>query len=345
MIVKDEEELLGRALGGLSFADEIVVVDTGSTDSTKEIAARFTDKIYDFTWRDDFAAARNYSFSKGTADYLMWLDADDVVTRENAEKLARLKETVTEDVVYCLYDAAFGADGKPVFSYYRERLVRRDPRAKWVGFVHECIAPFGKTTKSDIRIEHRPSGRKNKAGRNLEIYKKAIARGTELNARDLFYYGRELVFNGFREEGIAVIREALRKPDAFYVNCIEGLNTIAEAEISLKNPEKAKKSYLESFLFGEPRARALNGLGRLSAEAGALKEAVFWFKAALNARDHSSEGDFERAEERALIPYIELSAALWRLGDYEGAKEAHLKAKALNPRHPSVIFNEKFFDR
>ena len=74
MIVKDEEAVLGRCLDSIkSAADEIVIVDTGSTDRTKEIAADYTDRIYDFKWEDDFSAARNFALSKGYKDYLMWL--------------------------------------------------------------------------------------------------------------------------------------------------------------------------------------------------------------------------------------------------------------------------------
>ena len=83
MIVKNECEVLDRVLGSvISFADEIIVIDTGSTDNTAEIAKKYTDKVFSFEWKDDFSAARNFSFSKGTSDYLMWLDADDVVPRE-----------------------------------------------------------------------------------------------------------------------------------------------------------------------------------------------------------------------------------------------------------------------
>ena len=63
MIVKNEEDVLARCLDSAAeLVDEIVIVDTGSTDRTREIAARYTDKIFDFPWRDDFAAARNESF-------------------------------------------------------------------------------------------------------------------------------------------------------------------------------------------------------------------------------------------------------------------------------------------
>ena len=68
MIVKNEEDVLARCLSSVQGAvDQIVVVDTGSTDHTKEIAARYTDDVYDFSWVDDFAAARNFSFSKSSA--------------------------------------------------------------------------------------------------------------------------------------------------------------------------------------------------------------------------------------------------------------------------------------
>lgn len=67
MIVRNEEKVLARCLESVrGCVDEIIIVDTGSSDGTKEIAARFTDKIYDFEWIDDFSAARNYSFEQAT---------------------------------------------------------------------------------------------------------------------------------------------------------------------------------------------------------------------------------------------------------------------------------------
>ena len=80
MIIKNEEAVLARCLNSiLELMDEIIIVDTGSTDRTKEIAAKYTDKIYDFAWNSDFSAARNFSFSKATMDYIYVADADEPV--------------------------------------------------------------------------------------------------------------------------------------------------------------------------------------------------------------------------------------------------------------------------
>ena len=119
MIVKNEEDVLARCLGSVTgknpqpdYAgdapktrtersacpiDEIVVADTGSTDGTKKIAASFGAKIYDFAWNDDFSAARNFSFSKATGDYILWLDADDYIDETDRLRLHELKNTLQKN--------------------------------------------------------------------------------------------------------------------------------------------------------------------------------------------------------------------------------------------------------
>ena len=124
MIVKNEEAVLDRCLSSVSdLVDEIIVVDTGSTDSSREIAARFTEKVFDFPWRDDFAAARNESFSHASMDYCMWLDADDVLLDADRTAFLSLKSSLSPDisVVMAPYHTGFDENGQVTFSYYRER--------------------------------------------------------------------------------------------------------------------------------------------------------------------------------------------------------------------------------
>lgn len=99
MIVKNEESVLETCLSSVkNIVDEIIIVDTGSTDNTKSIAKKFNTKFYDFEWCNDFAKARNYSFSHATKDYILWLDADDILPEKDVEKLKNLKCTLNESI-------------------------------------------------------------------------------------------------------------------------------------------------------------------------------------------------------------------------------------------------------
>ena len=147
MIVKNEEDTLARCLDCIKdIVDEIIIVDTGSTDHTKEIAKNYTNLVYDFKWIDDFSAARNFSFSKATKDYCLWLDADDVISKKNQEKLKKLKETLTIDVDFVMmqYQIAWDEFNNPTFLYYRERLIRNNKLYLWEGEIHEVIQQWVK---------------------------------------------------------------------------------------------------------------------------------------------------------------------------------------------------------
>ena len=134
MIVRNEEAVLARCLESVKdIVDEIIIVDTGSTDKTKQIASLYTDKIFDFIWIDHFSAARNYSFSKAVMDYCMWMDADDVLPENEKQKLLQWKRNSVSkerlpDVVMMRYVTAFDEFGKGIFSFYRERILKRDIR-------------------------------------------------------------------------------------------------------------------------------------------------------------------------------------------------------------------------
>lgn len=99
MIVKDEEKVLGRCLQSVQdIVDQIIIVDTGSIDKTKDIAKEYNAEIYEFQWVDDFSKARNYAFSKAKEDFILWLDADDVIMETDARKLQHLKENLDANV-------------------------------------------------------------------------------------------------------------------------------------------------------------------------------------------------------------------------------------------------------
>ena len=187
LIVKNEQPVIARCLSCVKkFADEIIVVDTGSTDATAEVAKKFTDKIYSYEWEDDFASARNFALGKASCEYVMWLDADDVVSDENADKIKNLVENQSFDMAFLQYAVAF--DGEvPTDVYYSERIFKRCKNYRFEGAVHEAVSPQGKIIYSDAQIWHKKLG-SGEPLRNLRILQKRIALGICLNEREKFYY-------------------------------------------------------------------------------------------------------------------------------------------------------------
>lgn len=119
MIVKNEADVLERCLSSVkNIVDEINIIDTGSTDQTKEIAAPYTDRIFDFEWIDDFSEARNFSFKQVTKNYILWLDADDILLEKDQIKLIKLKKEANPsfDAMSMDYHLSFDEDGNVTFS-------------------------------------------------------------------------------------------------------------------------------------------------------------------------------------------------------------------------------------
>lgn len=198
MIVKNEEKKLAECLDSLQgLMDEIIIVDTGSTDETKAIAAGYTDKIYHFTWIGDFAAARNYAFSKAGCEYIYTADADELLDAENYEKFRRLKESLLPEVeivqMYYGNQLSYGS----VYNYDRElrpKLFKRERNFQWIDPVHETVRLLPVVFDSDIEITHRQE--ESHANRDLAIFETEIKKGKHLSGRLNSMYARELLMAG-----------------------------------------------------------------------------------------------------------------------------------------------------
>ena len=195
MIVKNEEKMLARCLDSVAnLMDEIIIVDTGSTDRTKEIAARYTDKIYDFEWCDDFSAARNFSFSKATMDYIYVPDADEYLDPVNRQQFAILKSVLTPDIeiVQMYYDTKQEFNTVQNSSHeLRPKLFKRLREFTWVDPVHETVRLTPVVYDSDIRIQHLPQASHGK--RDFSIFEKAFVRDGYLSERIITMYAKELL--------------------------------------------------------------------------------------------------------------------------------------------------------
>lgn len=348
MIVKNESKVLGRCLDSIAGAvDEIIIVDTGSGDDTKNIAAAYTDKVYDFPWQDNFSAARNFSFSKGTMDYCMWLDADDVVPPDSSKKLLRLKKTLAPDtdMVMMPYAAAFHSDGSPSFIYYRERLVRNHAGFQWAGHVHECIAPSGKVVYEDMVIEHRKPAGSVSAGRNLAIYERMLSDGLELNTRDRFYYARELFYNQRPEAARENFIKVIYDDNAWSENRIDACRLLAMCDDRLGLDDEALEALFKSFAFDIPRAEILYDIGMHFQKKKDYHRAVYWYELALGCRENASSGGFVEKDYYGYYPSVQLCVCHYALGDVATAYAYHKKSGQWHTDTPEYTQNEAFFKK
>lgn len=345
MIVRDERETLARCLDSVKEAvDEIIIVDTGSKDETREIARRYTPHVYDFFWKDDFSAARNESFAHATRDFLMWLDADDVV--ENAEALVRFKRDVLDglDVVMAPYHVAFDTQGNPTFTYYRERILRAGMGFRWEGAVHEAIAPRGRIGYADFVVRHEKL-RPGKPGRNLRIYEKLRKEGHPFNPRERFYYGRELASAGRMEEAARQLDSVIEDEAAWIENRIEACAGLADCLDRLGDTSGAMRALCRSLALDRPRAMIACALGRRFLEAGNLHAARFWYEAALSAKENEKSGAFIQRDHSGRIPLLQLCVIHDRLGEREVACAYNEQAALLCPDDEAVRQNRRYFER
>jgi len=178
MIVKNEERHLARCLSSVKdVVNEIVIVDTGSTDKTIEIAESFDSKIFHFDWVDDFSAARNFALSKCTCDWVLYLDADEELNKNSIAEL--LNKISGEPAGISCIVRSLGSDLTQGSIIRYPRLFPNAPGINFVGKVHEQISDSIKENKyqiinSDIEIIHYgyvldDEGLKQKKERNLAL--------------------------------------------------------------------------------------------------------------------------------------------------------------------------------
>lgn len=345
MIVKNEEETLDRCLTGIQEAvDEIIIVDTGSTDLTKKIAAKYTDKIYDFTWKDDFSAARNFAFSFGTMDYLMWLDADDVIPEESRKKILHFKNQDMDhaDMVMMPYIVSFDEQENGIFSYFRERMVKNNGTYKFSGRVHEVIPLSGKVLYIDSPIEHRKN-RKEDSARNLRIYETMEQEGEFLEPRALYYYGRELLFHGKYEKSASIFEKFLKMPDGWIENKIDATRQLALCRYCLGQEDQALSALLKALEYDVPRGETCCDLGRHFMDRERYEQAVYWFLQALEAKKDYKSGAFIQEDCYGFLPCILLCVCYDKIGNRKLAEFYNEQAGKYKPDSRYYMANKQYF--
>lgn len=347
MIVKNEEAVLARCLDSIAEAvDEIIIVDTGSTDKTKEIAAKYANKVLDFEWINDFSAARNFAFEAATMDYQMWLDADDVLPDEEREKLLELKESLDPDVdmVTMKYHTNFDKNQNPLLTSTRERLLKRENNYKWQDPVHECIPLSGRIHHSDITIWHQKPPSDEMSTRNLNIYEAVEKSGKIMTPRQIYYFARELKDHRQFAKAAYYFRRFLDTKEGWSEDNIAACFLLSICYAALKEDGKVLPVLFESFHEAAPRAEICCEIGYFYKRKHDYKTALDWFSLALKLENPDSLG-FVLQDYWGFIPSIESCVCCCALGQYERAMEYNKIASQFKPDNPAVMQNMEYISR
>lgn len=186
IITKNEEQNIIRCLECLKpYNFEIVVVDTGSTDRTREMALRYTDKVYDFAWCDDFAAAKNFAVSKASHAHVLVLDSDEFLEQMDVPKMERLLTEYPDEVGRIQRRNTFTRkEEQQENREWINRIFAKD-RFGYVGRIHEQVEALDgteyKTYQAPVIIRHTgydlaEEARKQKAERNIQLLLQELAR-------------------------------------------------------------------------------------------------------------------------------------------------------------------------
>lgn len=241
LIVKDEQEFLEGCLHSLAgLVHEIVVVDTGSKDQTKDIARRFTGNIYTFSWNDNFSEARNYCVSKARGKWILQIDADE---RIRPVEYSYLKSLLAEPEVLA-YRTLNECLPEYTASHRSFRLYRNDRRIRYTGVIHETVE---KSVLSLVRS-------KGLKVENCDLYFEHLGYINDPQAkhkRDYPLLQKELerdTSNGMNWHRFALIQYHLNYIEEARVSNNTALTILRNQKDSLPPPDGVLLYHLEAYL-------------------------------------------------------------------------------------------------
>ncbi|TVX89442.1 glycosyltransferase family 2 protein [Paenibacillus agilis] len=338
MIVKNEEHCLERCLESAKHVvDEIIIVDTGSNDRTKQIASRYTQHVYDFEWNEDFAAARNYAIGHATGTYILQLDADEIIIDTNNELQSGLVKDFYNVSIHNKVDS-----GETIIHQFA-RLFKNTPKYRYVGALHEQI-PVNYETEQwgalSSYIEHDGYLQKNvqlkdKSTRNMRILKKAIDR--EPSAFNYFNLGAQYMQDNRYLEALEALKKsyASGKTTSFsqkvVYNIIKCLFELKRWDEAIQVGEDALQLY--------PNAVDLFFLvGHCYLEVHCVKDAERCFKKCLAIGEKGRADDFVyQVGTDSYLALVKLAEIAEIEGDLEEALRYLERALTLSPDNAMIL--------
>jgi tetratricopeptide (TPR) repeat protein len=350
MIVKNEAECLERCIeSARKAADEIIVVDTGSSDATADIARRLGARVYHHPWNNNFSEARNHSLEPATGDWILYLDADEVLTPDACVRIRRLAESPTA-MGYILVQRNYTNDSsvagwRPCDAECPEargysgwfpapivRLFRNNRAIRFEGAVHELVDYAisrlgGKVELSDVVIHHYGKVRDLEYVRaKQELYLKLgieKANSRQHDAKAHYELGVQYLELGLTEDGMASLRRSLElDPNQPKAHCDLGVALERSGRM-----QDAIAYYVRASEIDPTNSQAMINLGAAYARTGKMDEASALFERALVISPDDP------------IVLNNVGSKLFLQGRFAEAAAQYRRAVAVNPSYSQAFFN------
>ena len=352
MIVKNEAEALPRSLGAARpWVDEIVVVDTGSTDATREIAAGHGARVVDWAWRDDFAAARNESLRHATGDWILVLDADETLAEGSGAALRATVDGAAADVVGFLVKIVCPreGDGGMVRLNWFPRLFRNVPGVRFEGVIHEqvieSLAGRGRIDSAPIEALHggyalSADAMARKSERNLRLLERQL-REEPTYAPGWFQLAETYVLLNRLDEAVSAYQRCLRLLETSRLTLPPSVIAVALQNLGATLLAQGKREdglvTLRTALETDPTlVPAHLHLGNAAMAAGEWSRAEAHFADALAATTRSPE-----TAEYAITPWLVhflRGCAQARQDKLDAAVASFEATLAARPDHPESLW-------
>ncbi|MGF7050601.1 glycosyltransferase involved in cell wall biosynthesis [Paenibacillus sp. DS2015] len=264
LIVKDEEELLPRCLDSVTrLADEIIIVDTGSTDRSKEIAGEYAAKLFEYTWSNDFAAARNESLRHASGKWILVLDADEYLAEDEYDRWNEFlnREKPIDHLAYTLPVINFIGEKEFQDEISTSPVTRLFPNFKGIYFerpIHEQLTrgQQGELYQKKVALNIYHTGyqiqrvtERNKHERNMSIFNE-MKKHDSMSDYDWFTLGNQYRYAKDDEEAIRCYEQALKETNpnsAWYPHCLVGLINLYFTQHRLELVEQWTNNLLTKF--------------------------------------------------------------------------------------------------
>jgi glycosyltransferase involved in cell wall biosynthesis len=293
VIAKDEEAMLADCLDSArEFVDEVIVLDTGSTDRTIEVARAHGARIGEFIWCDDFAAAKNAALDLATTDWVLFIDADERLT-EGGPRLHELARELPAGLHGYELELENLLDNNNIVTHRATRFFPRRPDLRFRGALHEALeyAPAPETTRSlstsAIRLSHlgyQPAlyVSKGKDKRNLQILQRELEKNPD-DARALFYLALQHLTQERTGQAYLYLRRFIDRADQLPRRfTIEAYRMQIQALLGLGDFVELERLEARLGAANQLNAFARELLATYAAETGQLDKAVMHLKAGLD---------------------------------------------------------------